>query len=623
MTLEIGGQNQNQKKTTTTESRSDRGHGGDRRESRRESRRKNADDKFVSLVDLLRPEASGKAMQPRAENAFKWIQQSLERDPDIIKDHEIRVTAVSREKGHTVKYPGIVITINKPGSNRVAVHTLLLEDGEPLQPLERHTYRGEDITPVPVPSMVWDLDYQIAVQTEVGDLYKDIADVKFASCGVTVVPHTFAIPLITDSNTDANPFDSQFVHVVESLSSFYRWLNRDNTRVKLGEAFNPDKEQLVATVDQQPTVEFDQMGQPRRSDFCISLSVKKRRDEKRDDGPLSYNRDDQVDSGTILRVSGYCLPYYTQPNLDDKKPRNFGINIVVTAIEGKSTPSPELFLYGMACTTVLTNNDMWADGFKPALLHADPHRNLGGLFLEIPNSNGESMERRQYAGVASDEFLDDVDFLFSSDVTISLDCSESGATAWITDLFIQNDLDALEEAADNLTGKEYSDIVDRDVDDVIIRQDTRRFYTGEYNGNHVLRDIRDVDYLYLINFGDDNTALDLAKEWDESLADDTEWGLHQRQMLLQEALGHGGFRITGTVDRAKLDSDFFETVVQALYNMDMLPNVNDIVRGFRPKQRLEASKVKGRMDSTQLGANYRSSSSRSVRRNRRDFRDRG
>lgn len=36
MTLEIGGQNQNQKKTTTTESRSDRGHGGDRRESRRE-----------------------------------------------------------------------------------------------------------------------------------------------------------------------------------------------------------------------------------------------------------------------------------------------------------------------------------------------------------------------------------------------------------------------------------------------------------------------------------------------------------------------------------------------------------------------------------------------------------
>ena len=91
MTLEIGGQNQNQKKTTTTENRSDRGHGGDRRESRRESRRKNADDKFVSLVDLLRPEASGKAMQPRAENAFKWIQQSLERDPDIIKDHENKI----------------------------------------------------------------------------------------------------------------------------------------------------------------------------------------------------------------------------------------------------------------------------------------------------------------------------------------------------------------------------------------------------------------------------------------------------------------------------------------------------------------------------------------------------
>lgn len=618
--LKIGNQNQE----TTQNQTNDRGHGGDRRESRRESRRKNADDTFVSLVELLRPEAAGKAMQPRAENALKWVQASLARDPEIIKGHEVRITSISREKGYPVKYPGIVITLFNPSTNRIASHTLMLEDGETLQPLENRTFRGDNITPEPVPSMVWDSEYQQAVRTEVYELYKDVADVKYASMGVTVVPHTLSIPIITEhTSQDINPLDAQFVAIVESLSSFYKWLGRDASRVKLGEAFNPDREQLVANVDQAPTIEFDQMGQPRRSDFCISLSVKKRRDEKRDVGPLSYNRDDQVDSGTILRVSGYCLPYYTQPNLDDKKPRNFGINIIVTAIEGKSTPSLELFLYGMASTTVLTNNDMWADGFKPALIVADPMRNLGGLFLEIPDQNGESMPRRDYAASSSNEFLDDVDFLFSSDVTVSLDCSESGATAWITDLFLNNDLDAIEEAADNLTNEEYSAIVNNDVNDAIVRSDTRRFYTGEYSGAHSVRDIRDVDYLYLINKFDENGSAEAAKDWDESLGDDSEYGLHQRAVLTQEALGHGTYRITGVVDRVKLDASFFEAVVNALHNTDMLPNTNDISRGFRPKQRLEAKNVKGRMDSQELGSNYRTNHSRQVNRQRNAFRDRG
>lgn len=619
MTLKVDGQKENNQ--PTNHKSADRGHGGSRRDRGRD-RKSTADSTFVSLTELLRPEAAGKAMAPRAESAFKWLMMSLERDPNIIKDHEIRISAVSREKGYSVKYPGIVITLMKPGTNRVAAHTIMLEDGEPLPPLERRVWRGEDITPHPVPSLVWDVDYEQAVRTEVYDMYKDVADVKFASAGVTTLPHTFQIPQLTEAtNKEANPMDSVFVHVVESMSSFYRWLERDSSRVKLGEAFDPRSEQLVANVDQTPTIEFDQFGQPRRSDFCISLSVRKRREDKREHVPLSYNRDDQVDSGTILRVSGYCLPYYTQPNLEAKKPRNFGVNIVVTGIEGKSTPSPELFLYGLASTTVLTNNDMWADGFKPALVVNEPTRNLGGLFLEIPDKDGLSMPRREYPISAQDEFLDDVDFLFSSDITISLDCSESGPTAWITDLFINNDIDALEEAADNLTDNEYSNYAN-DVGDVIVRSDTRRFYAGEYSGNHVLRDIRDVDYLYLINKFDESGSLEAAKDWDVSLADDSEYGLHQRLQLIQEALGHGVYRITGTYDRVKLDADFFEAVVEGLYEIDMLPQTSDVHRGFRPKQRLEANKVKGRMDSTSLGANYRTQSSRNITRGRTSFRDR-
>lgn len=77
---------------------------------------------------------------------------------------------------------------------------------------------------------------------------------------------------------------------------------------------------------------------------------------------------------------------------------------------------------------------MWVNGFKPALVQQEPTRNLGGLFLEIPDEKGEAMPRRSYANTAVNDFLDDVDFLFSNQVIISMDCTESGPTTWITDL---------------------------------------------------------------------------------------------------------------------------------------------------------------------------------------------
>lgn len=62
---------------------------------------------------------------------------------------------------------------------------------------------------------------------------------------------------------------------------------------------------------------------------------------------FSYNKSVEEDSGVILRVTGYVEPFYTELDLD-KKPRNFGINIIANGIEGNSSPSPELFLYAMA-----------------------------------------------------------------------------------------------------------------------------------------------------------------------------------------------------------------------------------------------------------------------------------
>lgn len=592
------------------------------REDRRQSRKEKADRNFTTLSQLLRPVAATKQMGPRAEAAQKWISAALSRDPNILPGFEIKIGGVSREQGYETKYPGVVIAIRNLNSNRVLAHVLMLEDGEPLQPRKRTSFRGEDITTIPVASKTWDQTYLRAVQTETQELFKEITDLRFASSGVTVIPHSFVIPAVTEQTAiELNPLDSLFIHVVESSNSLYNWLTRDNSKVKMGEVFDYDYEQIVANIDQTPTVEFDHVGQPKRSDFCISLSIKKRDERDEDDREeWSYNKSAEEDTGVILRVTGYVEPFYTEIDLDKKKPRNFGINIVATGIEGNSSPSPELFLYGLSCLSILTNNDMWVNGYKPALVQQDPTRNLGGLFLEIPDEKGEAMERRTYANTAVNDFLEDVDFLFSDQVTISMDCSESGPTAWITDLLLDNDLDAWEDAADNLTAGEYSNR--GSADDVILKAETRRFYQGEYAGETSARSISDVGYLYLINAYDENSSLKAAEDWDYSLEDNTELGLHNRLQLIRDAVGHSGLKITGYLDRVRIDGEFFGLVVEALDECRMLPSVDNYTQDFRPRQRLSADNVRGAMSSKDLGRGYRGPSSRSFSRSSTGYRDR-
>ena len=596
--------------------------GDDRNKDQRRSRREESDKNFTTLSQLLRPVAATKQMGPRADSAQRWIQAALNRDPNVLPGFEIKVGGVSREQGYETRYPGIVVAIRNLNSNRVLAHVLMLEDGEPLIPRKRTSFRGEDITPVPVASKTWDSTYLRAVQTETAALFKDVKDIRFASSGVTVIPHNFAIPTLTEQTAvELNPLDSLFIHVIESSNSLYNWLTRNSDKVRIGEVFDYDYEQIVANIDQTPTVEFDHVGQPRRSDFCISLSIKKRDDRDEDNREeFSYNKSVEEDSGVILRVTGYVEPFYTELDLDKKKPRNFGINIIANGIEGNSSPSPELFLYAMASLSILTNNDMWVNGFKPALVQQEPTRNLGGLFLEIPDEKGEAMPRRSYANTAVNDFLDDVDFLFSNQVIISMDCTESGPTTWITDLLMRNDLDVWEEAADNLTAGKYSDKAE--ADDIIIPTETRRFYQGEYQGEHTVRSIMDVGYLYLINAYDENSSLKAAEEWDYSLEDDTELGLHKRLQLVRDAVGHNGMKISGYIDRVRLDNGFFQSVVEALDACRMLPTVDQYTQDFRPKQRLSADRVQGAMDSNKLGRGYRGPSSRSFSRNNSNYRDR-
>lgn len=603
---------------------------GERRSRREEDRKERSDAQYKSLTDVLRPALGGKNLSPRADLIHKWLKLSLAENKDILPEYDIRIGTISREQGYEVRYPGLILTVNHKGSNRVASHVLLVSDGEVITPKKRRVYGNEDITPIVVPSKTWNDNYERQVKAEIQTMYAEtitkLGDLKFASMGCTIIPATMAIAAYGENPTnDNNPIDALFVQVVESLTSFDRFLRRDSSKVKLGKIFDSKHQVMSANVDQIPSIEFDVLGQPRRSDFCISLGVKKRSDRDETDydkdKDIDYNKIDNEDSGTILRVTGFIVPYYTVPDFKQNRPQNFGLNIVITDISGDSTPSPELFLYGLASVSVLTANDLWVDGFKPSILTATPNRNPGGLFLEIPDKNDEAMRRKEYPSSAQEELLRDLDFLFSNDIKISLDCNDSGSLNWISDMFVFNHGDSLFEAANNLTDDVYDEITSGDYDP-IVRDETRRFYLGQAETEQGVRDIREVDYLYLINAFDENNSAKAAADWDYSIGDDNELGLWQRLTAIEDVYGHGSFQVTGFTDRVVVEPEFVKDLVDALDDLDMLPKFDNYSKNHRPKQRLSAENAAGTISARALGSVFRGRTSGRNGRTSSNYRDR-
>ena len=632
MSLEITGAGKsNQSKRTEDVKNNHRSDDRKERRTRRdEDRKERSDAQYKSLTDVLRPALGGKNLSPRADLIHKWLKLSLIENKEILPEYDIRIGTISREQGYEVRYPGLILTVNHKGSNRVAAHVLLVSDGEVITPKKRRVYGNEDITPIIVPSKTWNDNYERQVKAEIQAMYAEtsakLGDLKFASMGCTIIPATMPIHAYGENPTnDNNPLDSLFVQVVESLTSFDRFLRRDESKVKLGKIFDSRHQVMSANVDQIPSIEFDVLGQPRRSDFCISLGVKKRTDRDEEDHDkdkdFDYNKIDNEDSGTILRVTGFVVPYYTIPDFKQNRPQNFGLNIVITDISGDSTPSPELFLYGLASVSVLTANDLWVDGFKPSILTATPNRNPGGLFLEIPDKNDEAMRRKEYASSAQEELLRDIDFLFNNDVKISLDCNDSGSLNWISDMFALNQSDNLFEAANNLTDDVFDEISAGDYD-AIARNQTRRFYLGQAETEQGLRDIREVDYLYLINAFDENNSSKAAAEWDYSIGDDNELGLWQRLTAIEDVYGHGSFQVTGFTDRVVVEPDFVKDLVDSLDELDMLPKFDNYSKNSRPKQRLSAENVVGKISSRTLGSVFRGRTSGRSGRTGSNYRDR-
>jgi hypothetical protein len=246
----------------------------------------------------------------------------------------------------------------------------------------------------------------------------------------------------------------------------------------------------------------------------------------------------------------------------------------------------ETQLLSISTATLIANNDCWVQTFRETYGRSGfDMKDIGAIGLDV-NFSGKG--DHQYARIDSKgaDFGEDslyklVSAAFTPELMYSMDIPETGDLSWVQNVFLEAargdkaSIAAIIESADILTGGNFSAIYEGGNP---MTQEVNRIHLGYYidqDGNK--QDIRDLDYLALLNFeGEREPTLvaDFANTYDR-LEMDTAQRLFRRLAIIRGDLG-GTVKLTGYGQRVTFNPNFIVTLAQAIANGGLRPNPENI-----------------------------------------------
>ena len=340
-------------------------------------------------------------------------------------------------------------------------------------------------------------------------------------------------------------------------------------------------------------------GLPNRSDVEITLSSSGFRGNPY--SPQYFNRNTRAESG-IVKLSAYMDlfrndPYQrpVQPNYPDPYGYQYGgmqqtqmlpyqPQLIVSAIEqarGTHGISLESVLLGLASLEMLYHNSSWMQCFKAPYTGNNLH-DIGSLGLEYNVAQVEDYKPHRI-NTASDQFTDRDLFDYMSSVcsrepVLSIDIEEGGTHRWVMLPFVKsansafNQQEAYEgdmeiiEAANNLTNGHFSEFWGQG--QMIAKPEVVRVHTGTVqDSNGAIRDIREVDYLCVLDSSAEGGDLSTIEAWDGSYVDHPRnpeiVRLETREKIIANTFQ--SYEITGMARRVSINQAFIRALSAALY----------------------------------------------------------
>jgi hypothetical protein len=280
----------------------------------------------------------------------------------------------------------------------------------------------------------------------------------------------------------------------------------------------------------------------------------------------------------ITTVKGFMNLVYEPANAQARNPfarstgqvlsqQTYRAEYVITEMICAQLPSLGSQLLALIPAFGLAENNLWAEAFRPAQFGTSDvdFKDIGAIGLEI-----DGVEERvpTKSDTYRPEFHHDmIAAYFHPGMLVSIDVAEAGANTWLTSEFGlagSGDTDAIDrifDTANFLTNGEFLKIYG-DHPRAVFLDHTVGIHQGFFrDAEGVMRDLREIDHLYVLNATGD-TDLSVVKDWSDSLLDrrSPEVVLNSLRANIIRKLVRP--TITGMYRRQTFNPAFFEALVR-------------------------------------------------------------
>ncbi|MBE0438163.1 MAG: hypothetical protein IBX57_00150 [Gammaproteobacteria bacterium] len=485
----------------------------------------------------------------------------------------------------------ILVTMNvtSGGKKYVMTYTLIVEgSGDRLAPrlipIDQNGVRRQ-IEIVTTPSELYSASMVAKIEAYLkGKLGTN--DVVIVDAGLSVIP----------SEVDSEDLEKARLVLFNATGALMSTVENIFPEYKM--AFNigmvqNGQEKLTTRVDYHRSQKADYYGMPVRSDISLQLSASI--NDQSNDIEHQQNRN-------ILEVSGFVdllyapapkqnpNPYYQgQVDTTIYQPR-FIITRSDTMIDANTM---ELQLLGLAQAQVIAHRQ-WAWTFSPN--HAAKGidiTDIGAVGYEdetLITDKGRQRIDTKAKAFGPAEFQALIGAYLKPDLVYSMDIQEGGDLSWLLDVLTaaaSGDHPAYEhivEAADNLTGGLFSqELTHISGAGQFLHPKVDRVPMGYYMTDGVMRDIRDVDYLAVLNmFG--KSDIDTVVKWSEASNNPNipmEIRLEEQMKIIEAVTGRPV--IKAYAQRVTFGATFLSALVNSCTKAGLMINLSNPAGDFIPQ----------------------------------------
>lgn len=488
------------------------------------------------------------------------------------------------------------------GKKAVSVHTVVLEDSGTAPDPQRITYNGVETVEVPTTAAdCVDAQYNRKVAARVYQHFGE--NVVIIDAGFSVVYNTVdaedrqalnrVLTMASNATVGATKLESREELVREGRT--------------LAKVFKENGLNLTARVDTAPSPRIGANGLRSRRDMAVTTSV-----------AAANTQNNLRQAGgrglVISEVSLFTTLEYTAPEQPMFHPgmtqqqmqqmqmyvptQRYVPRAIITDISTSGFPTLPSILLGISSATVIQEGVLWMESFRPKSNRKSGDidiRDIGAIGWDIPDLNNDK-ERGKIDTTSNAFTAQNFHELMAATVTpnvmYSIDIEEAGPLSWLMYVFINaakgaaNSKRSIIEACDSLTDNKFSTYFPANKD--ILRADNNRVLLGSYidGQTNEVRDIRDIDYLAILNLvgQDPEVVAAFEKTQRDGPNNDLSQRIALQNELLQNLLG-SSMQIKGYAQRFTFHGDFIQALARATREAGVAPRFQNLPQTQQIAQR--------------------------------------